>query len=203
MTIPRRRFLQFAAVTAFLPATPPVTWAQTYPSRPVRIVVGTAPGSAPDIFARLIGQWLSDRLKQAFVFENRPGAGTNIATEAVVRAAPDGHTLLLVSAPAAINATLYDKLNFNFLRDIAPIGSLVDSPEVLLVHPSVPAATIPALVAYAKANPGKLSMASPGIGSGPQMSGELFKSMAGIDLTHIPYRGGGPTLMTDLIGGQV
>ena len=168
----------------------------------MRIVVGVAAGSAPDIFARLMGQWLSDRLGQPFVVENRPGAGTNIATETVVRAAPDGHTLLLVSAPNAINATLYDKLNFNFRRDIAPVGSIVDSPEVMVVHPSVPARTIPEFIAYAKANPGKLTMASPGIGSGPHMSGELFKWMAGIDMTHVPYRGGGPA-KTDLIGGQV
>ena len=192
MTLPRRRFLSLATSAGALAAVSRIARAQTYPARPVRIVVGVAAGSAPDIFARLIGQWLSDRLGQPFVVENRPGGGTNIATEAVVRAAPDGHTLLLVGAPNAINATLYDKLNFNFLRDIAPVGSIVDSPEVIVVHPSVPAGTIPELIAYAKANPGKLSMASPGVGSGPHMSGELFKWMAGINMTHVPYRGGGP-----------
>jgi tripartite-type tricarboxylate transporter receptor subunit TctC len=202
MVLPRRRFLRLATSAGALAVVSGFARAQTYPARPVRIVVGVAAGSAPDIFARLMGQWLSDRLGQQFVVENRLGAGTNIATEAVVRAAPDGHTLLLVSAPNAINATLYNKLNFNFRRDIVPVGSIVDSPEVMVVHPSVPAGTIPEFIAYAKANPGKLTMASPGIGSGPHMSGELFKWMAGIDMTHIPYRGGAPA-KTDLISGQV
>jgi tripartite-type tricarboxylate transporter receptor subunit TctC len=168
----------------------------------VRLVVGITAGSAPDIFARLLGHWLSERLGQPFIIENKPGAGTNIATEAVVRAPADGYTLLLVSAPNTINATLYAKLNFDFLRDIEPVGSFVDSPEFLLVNPSVPSATLPELIAYAKAHPGKLMFASPGVGSGPHLSGELFKRMAGIDMTHVPYRGGGPA-MTDLIGGQV
>jgi tripartite-type tricarboxylate transporter receptor subunit TctC len=202
MILPRRRFLGLATSAGALAFVSGRARAQAYPSRPVRVLVGVAAGSAPDIFARLIGQWLSDRLGQPFVIENRPGGGTNIATEAVVRASPDGHTLLLVGAPNAINATLYDRLNFDFLRDIAPVGSIVDSPEIFVVHPSVPARTIPELIAHAKANPGKLSMASPGVGSGPHMSGELFKWMAGIDMTHVPYRGGGPA-MSDLIGGQV
>jgi hypothetical protein len=161
-------------------------------SRAARSPRGLAPGSAPDIFARLIGQWLSDRLGQQFVIENQSGVGTNIATESVVRATPDGYMLLLISAPNAINATLYEKLNFDFIRDIAPICSFVDSPEVLVVHPSVPVHSGQELIAYAKANSGILSMASPGIGSGPHMSGELFKWMAAIDLTNVPYRGGGP-----------
>src|SRR5436190_6283189 len=188
-----------SAVTAVVPCA---AEAQPYPSRPVRLTVGIAAGSAPDIFARLLGRWLSARLGQPFVIENKPGAGTNIATEAVVRAPADGYTLLLVSAPNTINATLYAKLSFDFLRDIAPIGSFVDSPEFLLVHPSVPASTILELIAYAKANPRQLMMASPGVGSGPHMSGELFKRMANIEMTHVPYRGGGPA-MADLIGGQV
>ena len=175
MMLPRRRFLSLATSAAALVAASGIARAQAYPARPVRIVAGTAAGSAPDIFARLMGQWLSERMGQQFVVENKPGAGTNIAAEAVIRSPPDGYTLLLVGAPNAINATLYDKLSFNFLRDIAPVGSIVDSPEVLVVHPSVPAKTIPELIAYAKANPGKLNMASPGIGSGPHMSGELFK----------------------------
>ncbi len=197
----RRQFLRTIIGTA-VAAISPRAHAQSYPARPVRLVVGIAAGSAPDIFARLLGDWLSAKLGKPFLIENKPGAGTNIATEAVVRAPADGYTLLLVSAPNTINATLYQKLNFDFLRDIAPIGSFVDSPEILLVHPSVPAANVAELIAYAKANPGKLSMASPGVGSGPHMSGELFKRMAGIEMIHVPYRGGGPA-MADLIGGQV
>ena len=167
-------------------------WAQTYPTRPVRIIVGFAAGSAVDILARLMGQWLSERLGQPFVIENRPGAGSNIATEAVVRAPPDGYTLLLVSPPNAINATLYDKLNFNFIRDIAPVASITRTPCVMLVNPSVPAKTVPEFIAYAKANPGKINMASGGNGTASHMAGELFKMMAGVDMVHVPYRGAGP-----------
>lgn len=202
MVQPRRHLLGMMIGAAAAAIVPRGAEAQPYPARPVRLIVGITAGSAPDIFARLLGQWLSTRLGQPFIIENKPGAGTNIATEAVVRAPPDGYTPLLVSAPNAINATLYAKLNFDFLRDIAPIGSFVDSPEFLLVHPSVPAATIPELIAYAKTHPGQLLMASPGVGSGPHMSGELFKRMAGIDMLHVPYRGGGPA-MADLISGQV
>jgi tripartite-type tricarboxylate transporter receptor subunit TctC len=179
-----------------------VARAQIYPSRPVRIVVGLAAGGGADIMARLIGQWLSERLGQQFIIENRPGAGTNIATEAVVRAPADGYTLLLVNAPAAINATLYEKLNFNFIRDIAPVASISRVPNVLVVHPSFPAKTVPEFIAYAMANPGKISMASPGIGSPQHVAGELFKMMTGVNMQHVPYRGAAPAL-TDLLGGQV
>jgi tripartite-type tricarboxylate transporter receptor subunit TctC len=198
----RRQFLRLAAGAAALPALPHVARAQAYPSRPVRIIVGLAPGGANDILARLMGQWLSERLGQPFIIENRPGGGGNIATEAVVRAPADGYTLLMVGPSSAINATLYDKLSFNFIRDIAPVASFLRGPTVLVVNPSVPANTVPEFIAYAKANPGKLSMASAGIGSGPHMSGELFKMMAGVDLVHVPYRGSGPAF-TDLLGGQV
>ncbi len=176
--------------------------AQSYPSRPVRLIVGVAAGSFPDIIARQMGQLLSERLGQSFVIEPRPGAGGNIAAEAVVRATPDGYTLLLVAPSAAINATLYDKLKFNFMNDIEPVASILRTADVMVVHPSVPARTISEFIAYAKANPGKLNMASPGTGSAPHLSGELFKMMAGIDMVHVPYRGGGPA-MTDLISGQV
>jgi tripartite-type tricarboxylate transporter receptor subunit TctC len=176
--------------------------AQSYPTRPVRVIVGITPGGAPDIVARLVGQWLSERLGQQFVVENRPGAGTNLAAEAVVRAPPDGYTLLLVGAPNAINTTLYEKLSFNFLRDIAPVAGITRERIVMVVHPSFPAKTVPAFIAYAKANPRKVTMASPGNGSTPHVSGELFKMMAGIDMIHVPYRGGGQ-VMTDLIAGQV
>ena len=179
-----------------------VAWAQAYPSRPVRIVVGFAAGGATDIVARLMGQWLSERLGQQFVIENRPGAGSNIATEAVVRAPPDGYTLLLVIAPNAINATLYDKLNFNFIRDIAPVAGISRVPNVMVVNPSVPAKTVPEFIAYAKANPGKINMASAGNGTAHHVSGELFKMMTGVDMVHVPYRGAAPAL-TDLLGGQV
>jgi tripartite-type tricarboxylate transporter receptor subunit TctC len=206
MKFPRRQFLHFAAGAAVLPAMSRLALtqahAQSYPSRPVRIVVGFAPGSANDILARLIGQWLSDRLGQPFIVENRPGAATNIATEAVVRAPADGHTLLMVSSSSAINATLYDNLKFNFVRDIAPIASIANQPQLMLVHPSVPAKTVPEFIAYAKANPGKISMASSGTGTSPHLAGELLKMMAGIDLVHVPYRGGAPAL-TDLLAGQV
>jgi tripartite-type tricarboxylate transporter receptor subunit TctC len=191
-----------AAGTAALTVVSRIAMAQTYPTRPVRIIVGFAPATGADILARLMGQWLSDRLGQQFVIENRPGGGTNIATEAVVRSPPDGYTLLAVSPANAINATLYEKLNFNFIRDIAPVASVMRTPNVMLVNPSVPAKSVPEFIAYAKANPGKVSFASGGIGSGSHMSGELFKMMAGVDIVHVPYRGGGPAL-TDLVGGQV
>jgi tripartite-type tricarboxylate transporter receptor subunit TctC len=202
MKLPRRNFLHLAAGATALPALSRITSAQGYPSRPVRMIVGFSPGSAPDIVARLIGQWLSEKLGQQCLIENRPGAGTNIGTEVVVRARADGYTLLLVGAYNAINATLYGKLNFNFIRDIAAVASLIRVPNVMVVHPSVPATSVPEFIAYAKANPRKLTMASPGNGSSPHVSGELFKMMAGIDMTHVPYRGGGQ-VMTDLIAGQV
>jgi tripartite-type tricarboxylate transporter receptor subunit TctC len=198
----RRQFLHLAAGAAALPAVTRIARAQAYPSRPVRLIAPFAPGGASDILARLIGQWLSERLGQPFVIENRPGAGSNIGTEAVVHAAPDGYTLGLFGAPSAINATLYDKLNFNFVRDIAPVAGIIRGPYVIVVNPSVPAKTVPELIAYAKANPRKLNMASPGTGTGPHIAGELFKMMAGVDMVHVPYRGTGPSL-TNLIGGQV
>ena len=175
---------------------------QSYPSRPVRIIVGFAAGGGTDIAARLVGQWLSERLGQQFIVENRPGAGSNLATEAVVNARPDGYTLLLVSSAHAINATLYDNLRFNFVRDIVPVASMTRQPQVMLANPSLPAKTVPEFIAYAKANPGKINMASGGNGTASHVSGELFKMMAGVSLTHIPYRGAAPAL-TDLIGGQV
>jgi tripartite-type tricarboxylate transporter receptor subunit TctC len=202
MELPRRRFLHLAAGAAALPALSRFAWAQTYPSRPVHIIVGFAAGSGADILARLIGQWLSERLGQPFVVENRTGAGTNIATEAVVRSAPDGYTLLLVTPANAINATLYENLNFNFIRDIAPVASIMRTPLVMVVNPSFPAKTVPEFIAYAKANPGKLNMASSGVGGPNHMSGELFKTMTGVDMVHVPYRGG-PPAMTDLLGGHV
>jgi tripartite-type tricarboxylate transporter receptor subunit TctC len=202
MKLPRRNFLQFAVGTAALPAVSRFAWAQAYPSRPVRIIVPFAPAGSTDIVARLMGQWLSERLGQQFVIENRPGAGGNIGTEAVVRASPDGYTLLMVGGWNAINATLYDKLPFNFIRDIAPVAGVIRSGNVMVVNPSVPAATVPEFIAYAKANPGKLSMASAGKGAPSHISGELFKMMTGVDMVHVPYRSGGPAL-TDLLGGQV
>src|SRR5262245_55445376 len=202
MKLPRRNFLHLAAGAAALPVASRVAWAQTYPARPVRIIVTTTPGGAPDILARLMGPWLSERLGQQFVVENRPGGGSNIGTEAVVRAPPDGHTLLLVATNNAINMTLYDKLNFNFIRDIAPVAGIVRLPIVMAVNPSVPATTVPEFIAYAKANPGKINMGSPGIGTGPHVAGELFKMMAGVDMVHVPYRGGA-ALLTDLLAGQV
>jgi len=198
----RRQFLHLAVGAAALPAVSRITWAQAYPTRPVRIIAPTAPGGGPDILARLIGPWLSGRLGQQFVVENRPGGGSNIGTEAVVRAPPDGYTLLMVSTIQAINATLYSKLNFNFLRDIAPVAGIIRLPFVMVVNPSVPAKTVPEFIAYAKANPGKINLGSPGIGTPGHVAGELFKMMAGVDLVHVPYRGGGP-VMTDLLGGQV
>src|SRR3954462_2994118 len=202
MKLVRRKFLHLAAGAAALPFTPRVARAQPYPSKPVRWIVGFPPGGAADILARLMGQWLSERLGQPFIVENRPGAGGNIATEAVGRPPPDGHTLLMVPASSAINATLYGKLNFNFIRDIAPVASLIRQPHVMLVNTSVPARTVPEIIALAKANPGKLNMASPGIGTGPHLAGELFKTMAGVDIVHVPYRGAAPAL-TDLLAGQV
>jgi tripartite-type tricarboxylate transporter receptor subunit TctC len=198
----RRQFLHLAAGAATLPAASRLAWAQTYPTRPVRIIAPTASGGAPDIIARLIGPWLSQRLGQQFVVENRPGSGNNIGTEAVVRAAPDGYTLLIVSSSNTINATLYDKLNFVFLRDIAAVAGIISLPFVMVVNPSVPAKTVPEFIAHAKANPGKISFGSPGIGTPGHVSGELFKIMTGVEMIHVPYRGGGP-VMTDLLGGQV
>src|SRR6516165_7776555 len=202
MKLPRRNFLHLAAGAAALPAVSRIAWAQTYPSRPVRIFVPFAPAGSTDIVARLIGQWLSERLGQQFVIDNRPGGGSNIGTEAVVRAPADGYTLLMVGSANATSATLYDKLNFNFIRDIAPVGSVIRFPYVMLVHPSVPARSVPEFIAYAKANPREVSMASSGTGAVPHVTGELFKMMAGIDMVHVPYRGGGPAL-TDLLAGQV
>jgi tripartite-type tricarboxylate transporter receptor subunit TctC len=202
MKFQRRQFLQLAAGAAALPVTSGVASAQTYPARPVRLVIGYTPGGSADLTARLMGQWLSEKLGQSFVIENRPGGGTNIATEAVVRAAPDGYTLLLVAPANAINATLYDKLNFDFLRDTEPVAGIIRFPNVVVVNPSLPINSIPELIAYAKANPGKLNMASSGNGSTIHMSGELFKMLTGINVVHVPYRGGAPAL-TDLIAGQV
>jgi tripartite-type tricarboxylate transporter receptor subunit TctC len=202
MPLARRRFLHLAAATAVLPTLSHAAAAQTYPTRPVRLVVGYSAGSNLDILGRLMGQWLSERLGQQFVIENRPGAGSNIATETVVRAPPDGYTLLMVSAGNAINATLYDNLNFNFISDIAPVAGIIRSTNVMVVAPSFPAKTIPDFIAYAKANPGKVNMASGGSGSGPHVAGELFKSMTGIDMRHVPYRGS-PQALTDIVGGQV
>jgi tripartite-type tricarboxylate transporter receptor subunit TctC len=200
--LPRRKFLHLAAGAAALPFASRIARAQAYPSRPVRIIIGFPPGGAADITARLMGQWVSDRLGQPFVIENRPGAGSNIATETVVRAAPDGYTLLLPVTSNAINATLYEKLNFNFIRDIAPVAGIVRSPNVMVVNPSLPAKTVPAFIAYAKANSDKLNMASSGIGTSQHLSGELFKMMTSVNMAHVPYRGGAPAL-TDLLGGQV
>jgi tripartite-type tricarboxylate transporter receptor subunit TctC len=202
MKLPRRNFLHLAAGAAALSAASRIAWAQTYPSRPVRIVVPFAPGGVSDITARLIGQWLSEHLGQQFVMDNRPGGGGNIGTEAVVRASPDGYMLLLVGGWNAINATLYDKLNFNFIRDIAPVASVLRNANVMVVNPSVPATTVPEFIAYTKANSGKVNMASAGTGAPSHVTGELFKMMAGVNMTHVPYRSGGPAL-TDLLGGQV
>ena len=202
MKLPRRQFLHLGAGAAALQAVSRIARAQAYPTRPVRIIVGYAPGGSTDIAARAIGQWLSERLGQTFVIENRPGAGANIAAETVVRAAPDGYTLLLVSSADTINATLYPKLSFNFLRDIAPVASMTRQPQVMLANPSLPAKTFVELIAYAKANPGKVNTASAGIGAISHLSGELLKMMAGVDLVHVPYRGAGPAL-TDLLAGHV
>jgi tripartite-type tricarboxylate transporter receptor subunit TctC len=201
MKLPRRKFLHLAAGAAALPALSRIARAQAYPTRPVRCIVGYAPGGGTDIFVRLVGQSLPSRLGQPFVIENRPGASTNLATEAVIRAPADGYTLLGTDSAAAINAALYEKLNFNFIRDIALVG-MSRGPLVVAVHPSVPVKTIPELLAYARANPGKLAMASAGSGSINHMAGELFKAMARVDMTHVPYRGAGPAV-PDLLGGQV
>jgi tripartite-type tricarboxylate transporter receptor subunit TctC len=198
----RRRFLHFAAGAAVVPLLPRVARAETYPSRPVRIIVGFPPGGAADITARLISQWLSERLGQQFIVENRPGAGTNIATEAVTKASADGYTLLLVSVANTVNATLYEGLNFDFIRDIAPVAGLIRGPLVMVLHPSVPATTLPEFIAYAKAHPGMINMGSAGNGTPGHMSGELFKLSTGLDLVHVPYRGAAPAL-TDLLAGQV
>jgi len=198
----RRRFLHLAAGAAALPTASRFAWAQAYPSRPVRLIIGYPPGGSADITARLTGQWLSERLGQPVVIESRPGAATNLATEAVVRASPDGYTLLLVAPANAINATLYDKLSFDFLRDIVPVAGIIRFPNVVVVNPSLPIKTIPELIAYAKANPGKLNMASSGNGSTIHMSGELFKMLTGINMQHVPYRGGAPAL-TDMLSGQM
>ena len=202
MQLPRRTFLHLAAGAAALPATSRFAWAQAYPTRPVRLIVPFGPAGASDITARLIGQWLSERLGQQFVIENRPGAGGTIGTEAVVRAAPDGYTLLYVTTANAVSATLYDKLSFNFIRDIAPVAPIVRFPYIMVVNPSVPAKTLPEFIAYAKANPGKINMASVGIGSTPHVNGELFKVMTGTNMVHVPYRSAA-AVMTDLLSGQV
>jgi tripartite-type tricarboxylate transporter receptor subunit TctC len=202
MKLPRRTFLHLAAGSVVLPALPRIARAQTYPARPVRIIAPTGPGGAPDIVARLLGPGLSQRLGQQFVVENRPGSGNNIGTEAVVRAAPDGYTLLIATSSNTINATLYDKLNFVFLSDIAAVAGIISLPFVMVINPSVPAKTVPEFIAHTKANPGKISFGSPGIGTPGHVSGELFKMMAGVEMIHIPYRGGG-AVMSDLLGGQV
>ena len=201
MKLARRQFLHLAPAIA-LPVVSRIAWAQTYPARPVRIVVGLTAGSASDIVARIMGQWLSERLGQQFIVENRPGAGTNIAAEAVVRSVPDGYTLLLAASPNAINASLYDKLSFNFISDIAPVAAISREPNVIVVNPSLPTRTVPELIAYAKANPGRINMASAGNGTTSHLAGELFKMMTGVNMVHVPYRGGGPAL-TDLLAGQV
>jgi tripartite-type tricarboxylate transporter receptor subunit TctC len=202
MRFPRRTFFHLAAGAAALPAISRIARAQTYPTRPVRIIVGFAAGGTADILARLMGQWLSERLGQPFIIENRPGAGTNIAAEVVVKASPDGHTLLWTTSANAINATLYDNLLFNFIRDIAPVASISRTPLVMEVNPTVPAKTVPELIAFAKANPGKINMASGGNGTPGHVAGELFKEMTSVNVVHVPYRGGAPAL-TDLLGGQV
>ena len=203
MKLPRRNFLHLAAGAAALPAVSRIAWAQAYPTRPVRVIVPFAPAGTTDIAARLMGQWLSERLGQQFVIENRPGASTTIGTEAVVRASADGYTLLLVTTSSAINTTLFEgKLNYNFLRDIVPIAGIFRVPNVMVVHPSVPAKTVPEFIAYAKANPGKINVESPGAGTSTHLAGELFKLMTGVDMVHVQYRGSGPALI-DLLAGQV
>jgi tripartite-type tricarboxylate transporter receptor subunit TctC len=202
MKLPRRRFLRLAAGAVALPAMPRIARAQAYPARPVRVVVGATPGSNQDIIGRLVGQWLSNRLGQQFIIENRPGAGSNVAAETVVRAPADGYTLLSVSSANAISATLYEKLNFNFIRDIAPVAGIFRGPLVMEVNPSVPVNTVSEFVAYAKANPGKINMASAGIGTTTHVAGELFRMMTGTNMVHVPYRGSAPAI-TDLIGGQI
>jgi tripartite-type tricarboxylate transporter receptor subunit TctC len=202
MTLARRTFLRLAAGAAVLSAASRMARAQTYPARPVRVIVGFPPGGGIDIIARLMGKWLSERLGQPFVIENRPGASSNIATKAAVRAAPDGYTILMVGVFNAVNTTLYEKLNFNFIRDIMPVATITRAPNIMVVHPSFPAKTAPDFIAYARANPGKVDMASDGIGNNGHVVDELFKMMAGVNMVHVPYRGGAPAL-TDLFGGQV
>src|SRR6516225_4581580 len=202
MKLPRRHLLHLAAGAAALSALSRIARAQAYPTQPVRLIVGFPAGGVADLYARLIGQWLSEHLGQPFIVENRAGAGSNLGTEAVVRASPDGYTLLQVTSANAWNATLYNNLNFNFIRDIAPVASIYRAPAVLVVHPTFPAKSVPALIAYAKANPGKINMASGGVGSAQHVYGELFKMMAGVDMLHVPYRGGGRAL-ADLLAGQV
>jgi tripartite-type tricarboxylate transporter receptor subunit TctC len=202
MKLPRRTFLHLAAGAAALPAVPRIAVAQSYPSRAVRLLVGYAAGGTADIIARLIGQWLSERLGQNFVIENRPGAASNIATEAVVHAPPDGYTLLVASLSNAVNATVYEKLNFNFIRDMAMVAGLIRTPLVLEVHPAVPVKTVPEFIAYAKASPGKFSLASFGTATLSHVAGELFKMRTGINMVHVPYRGSAP-MLTDLLGGQI
>jgi tripartite-type tricarboxylate transporter receptor subunit TctC len=200
--VARRHMLQLAGGAVVLAAAPRPARADSYPVKPVRWIIGYTPGGTTDILSRLVAQGLSEQLGQPFIIETRPGAGTNIATETVVRAPPDGYTLLFVGAPNAINATLYAKLNFNFIRDIAPVAGIVRVPNAMVVHPSVPVTTVPEFIAYAKSNPGKINMASSGVGSSPHLAGELFKMMAGVDVQHVPYRGAAPAL-TDLLAGQV
>src|SRR5262245_24291274 len=198
MPLPRRQFLQLAAAAAM----PVPAFAQAYPSRPVRFIVGFVPGGATDITARIIGQWLSDRLGQPFVIENKPGAGSNIGAQTAIASPPDGYTLLMVTTASAINATFYDNLPFNFVRDVAPVAALVRIPNVIIVHPSLPVKTVAEFIAYAKANPDKINVASAGAGTANHMAGELFKAMTGVRLVHVPYRGGGAAV-TDLLSGQV
>jgi tripartite-type tricarboxylate transporter receptor subunit TctC len=202
MTHSRRRFLHLAGAAAAVPAMPHIAVAQSYPAKPVRWIIGFAAGGTTDIISRVVAQRLTEQLGHPFIIETRPGAGTNIATEMVARAPADGYTLLFVGAPNAINASLYAKLNFNFIRDIAPVAGIVRVPAVMVVHPNVPAKSIPEFIAYAKANPGKINMASSGVGSSPHLAGELFKMMAGVSLQHVPYRGAAPAV-TDLLAGQV
>jgi tripartite-type tricarboxylate transporter receptor subunit TctC len=202
MKLPRRQFLHLAAGATALATASRIARGQAYPTRPVRIIVGFAPGGPSDILARLMGQWLSERLSQPFIIDNRPGASSNLGTEAVVKAPPDGYALLMVSTTNTINATLYDRLSFDFRRDIAPVAAITREPHVLVVNPSVPAKSVPEFISYAKANPGKVNMASPGNGTGPHIAGELFKKMTGTEMVHVPYRGAGPAY-TDLLSGQV
>jgi len=202
MNLPRRNFLHLAASVAAFSAVSRIAWAQAYPMRPVRLIVPLAPAGAADIVARLMGQWLSERFGQQFIIDNKSGGGTNIGTEAVVRAPADGYTLLIVGAFTAINATLYEKLNYNFIRDIAPVASVIRDSLVMVANPSVPARTVPEFIAYAKTNPGKVNMGSAGIGSVGHLAGELLKLMTGVDMVHVPYRSGGQAL-ADLLSGQV
>jgi tripartite-type tricarboxylate transporter receptor subunit TctC len=202
MKLPRRQFLHLVASAAAVPAVSRIARAQTYPTRPVRLIVGFAAGGGTDIVARLVAQWLSERLGQNFLVENRPGAGGNIGTEAVVHARPDGYTLLMAGAVNTVNETLYDRLNFSFVRDIAPVASVMRIPQIIDVHPSLPVKTLPEFIAYAKANPGKLNMGSGGVGTPQHVAGELFKMMTGVSIVHVPYRGGAPAV-ADLLGGQL